>query len=246
MSAGWYFSSDAAFALAVACQLDYPSKRDPRPKMIDALLTNLNYEQGCNPVNVVYLTGLGWKRQREIVHQFAQNDRRILPPDGIPLGNIQAGFGWNSVYQQELDKLSFPPDGSQDSPYPFYDRWGDGFNLSQEFVIVNQARALGYCAWLMARTSLKGQPWKTVAGHINGLPATLPPTSQASLGLSANALDLSAARIVWEAEGEEPTYGANYALRPHKNGPRWIEAEAQLPDGRRVFATADLTGGHAN
>ena len=33
-----------------------------------ALLENMNYEGGCNPVNVSYITGLGlWKRQRDIV-----------------------------------------------------------------------------------------------------------------------------------------------------------------------------------
>src|SRR4029077_20731386 len=32
-TAGWYFSDDAGFDLAVACQLDYPVKRDPRPRM---------------------------------------------------------------------------------------------------------------------------------------------------------------------------------------------------------------------
>ena len=34
------------------------------------LLANMNYEGGCNPVNVSYVTGLGWKRQREIVSQW--------------------------------------------------------------------------------------------------------------------------------------------------------------------------------
>lgn len=246
LSAGWYFSSDAAFDLAVACQLDYPVKRDPRARMLEAILTNLNYEQGCNPVNVVYLTGLGWKRQREIVHQYAQNDRRVLPPTGIPLGNVQAGFGWNYVYQQELDKLSFPPDGSQDSPYPFYDRWGDAFNLTQEFVIVNQARALVYCAWLMARTSLKNQPWKAAPGHIHGLQAGTVSVSGATLSLQADGLDLSSARIVWEAEGQEPACGPVFHLKPGRPRPAWIEAEAQLPDGRRVFGVSDPAGGHGN
>ena len=240
LSAGWYFSSDAAFDLAVACQLDYPSKRDPRPKMIDALLTNLNYEEGCNPVNVVYLTGLGWKRQREIVHQFAQNDRRILPPDGIPLGNVQAGFGWNNVYQQELEKLSFPSDSSSDGPYPFYDRWGDAFNLSQEFVAVNQARAIGYCAWLMAQTPLKDQHWKPGPARISGYEGSAQPKPETRLRLVADDLDLSTARIVWEADGQEPVFGESFSLPTGKKLPQWVEAEAQLPDGRRAFAALDL------
>ena len=111
LSAGWYFSGDAAFDLAVACQLDYPILNDPRPKFVAAILGNLNYEAGCNPVNVCYLTGLGWKRPREIVDQYAENQRRILPPSGIPIGNIQGGFSWLDKYKNELGGLSFPLDG---------------------------------------------------------------------------------------------------------------------------------------
>lgn len=239
MSAGWYFSSDAAFDLAVAYQLDYPVKRDPRPKLLEALLSNLNYEEGCNPVNVTYLTGLGWKRQREIVDQYAQNDRRVLPPTGVPLGNIQAGFGWNSTYNSELDELSFPPDGAQDSPYPFYDRWGDGFNLSQEFVIVNQARALGYLAWLMAQTPLKSQPWKPIPGRIAGVPSLPSKAAKVVASLSASGIDLSSARIVWEANDQQPVLGQTFTLHPGLSGLQWLEAEAQLPDGRRIFAVRD-------
>jgi len=53
------------------------------PEFLDAMLANMNYEGGCNPVNVGYVTGLGWKRQREIVNQYSWNDRRVLPPSGI-------------------------------------------------------------------------------------------------------------------------------------------------------------------
>ncbi|HEX4121008.1 MAG TPA: glycoside hydrolase family 9 protein [Verrucomicrobiae bacterium] len=229
-SAGWYFSGDAAFDLAVACQLDYPVMNDPRPQMMAAIISNLNYEEGCNPVNVTYLTGLGWKRQREIVDQYAQNSRRVLPPTGIPLGNIQGGFGWLYVYKKELDELSFPSDGSGDQPYPFYDRWGDSFNLSQEFITVNQARSLGYLAWLMAQTPLKKQPWKSANATIIRVP-----NDKSAFTLSAPGMDLSQARIVWEAEDQEPAYGKTFVLTGGL-GRRWIEAEAQFTDGRRVFA----------
>ena len=242
LSAGWYFSDDAAFDLAAACQLDYPALRDPRPRMMQALLSNLNYEQGCNPVNVTYLTGLGWRRQREVVDQYAWNDRRAMPPSGIPLGNVQAGFGWNHVYNQELDKLSYPPDGGHDNPYPFYDRWGDGFNLTQEFVAVNQARALGCLAWLMAQTPLKSQAWNVPAGQITGFKAKPAPGQLLTVGLSVPGLDLSTARIVWEANDQEPAFGQTYTFTPTSSGVKWVEAEAQWPDGRRVFGVQGVAG----
>jgi len=239
-NAGWYFSGDAAFDLATAYQLDYPIKNDPRPKLLEALLTNLNYEEGCNPINVTFLTGLGYKRQREIVHQYAQNDRRILPPTGIPIGNIQAGFGWLELYQKELGNLSFPSDSDEQSTYPFYDRWGDSFNLSTEFVIINQARSLAYLAWLMAQTSLKSQPWKSVSAQITGLPAKVSSGINVSVQLFAPNLDLHEARVVWEASGHEPAFGNSLSFSPSK-GAQWIEVEAQLPDGRRVFGVTNFT-----
>jgi len=56
--AGWYFSASQAFDLAVAYQLN------PSQDYLDAMLANVNYEGGCNPVNASYISGLGWKRQR--------------------------------------------------------------------------------------------------------------------------------------------------------------------------------------
>jgi hypothetical protein len=84
-NAGWYFSLDRAFDLAVAYQLNYPPLNDPRPKFMEALLSNMNYVGGCNPVNMNYLTGIGWKRQHEIVHHYAQNQKRSLPPTGLDM-----------------------------------------------------------------------------------------------------------------------------------------------------------------
>jgi hypothetical protein len=205
--------------------LEYPAANDPRPKFREALLSNINYELGCNPVNISYTTGLGWKWQREIVHQYALNDRRVLPPSGIPIGNIQAGFMWIDFYQRELGALTFPPDGDQANPYPFYDRWGDSYNLSQEFVVLNPARDLGVAAWLLAQTSLKTQPWKpSQAVTVQG--------GNPKATLSAPGFDLTRARIIWEAEDLEPHIGPTLEL---KTTPAWIEAEIIPPDGRRMF-----------
>jgi hypothetical protein len=237
LTAGWYFSGDAAFELAVACQLDFPQTTDPRPNYVEAILGNLNYEGGCNPVNVTYLTGLGWNRQREIVDQYAQNDRHVLPPSGIPIGNIQGGFGWLQLYGKELGALSFPADSDDKAPYPIYDRWGDSFNLSQEFVIANQARSLAYLSWMMGRSPLRTQPWKPIAGQITQVSERAPAGEQVSVSVSAPGIDLSRARIVWEARDQEPVFGKTFT--PAHRG-QWLEAEAQLPDGRRIFAVTNF------
>ena len=240
-SAGWYFSGDAAFDLAVACQLDYPIKNDLRPAMRAALLSNFNYEEGCNPVNVTYVAGLGWKRQREMVDQYAQNSRHLLPPTGLPFGNIQGGISWTDHYQKEPAELSFPPDGDSRQPYPFYDRWSDSFNLSQEFVIVNQARALGCLAWLMAQTPLRHQAWNSAPASITGVPASITVNTTVTASLSAPGFDLANARIVWETSGQDPAFGQSLVFTPAARGSDWIEAEAQTPDGRRVFAAMNFT-----
>jgi hypothetical protein len=237
-AAGWYFGEDAAFDLAVAAQLEYPEKNDPRRNFTDALVGNLNYALGCNPVDVTYVTGLGWKRQRDIVHHYAQNDDRVLPPVGIPLGNVQAGFMWLDLYQKELGALSYPLDGDQRSPYPFYDRWGDSHNLAQEFVILHQGRGLAVAGWLIAQTDLRKQKWKPEVASIQVTGAE-GRSSATTAKLEAKGLELSRARIVWEAAQQEPIFGATFTTS--NAVPKWIEAEAQLPDGRFVFAATNLS-----
>ena len=241
-SAGWYFSSDRAFDIAVAYQL-FPrpdSSQDPRREYGEAILSNLNYEGGCNPVNVTYLTGLGWRRQQEIVHQYAQNDRRVLPPSGIPLGNIQSGFQYLDNYGPDPGQLSFPPDGSAAAPYPFYDRWADTFNTTTEFVAVNQARSLASLAFVAALTPVKTQPWIPATAQIGGLPAQTGVGNSVNATLEIPGMDLANARVVWEARDQQPAFGSAFAFKVVNVGTQWVEVEAQWPDGRRVAAAANF------
>jgi hypothetical protein len=243
-TAGWYFSSERAFDMTVAYQIT------PSSGLADAVMTNLNFEAGCNPVNVVYLTGLGLRRQREIVDQYAQNDRRVLPPSGIPLGNIQTGFAYLDNYGKELGTLSFPDDGSASAPFPFYDRWGDSFNTTTEFIAVNQARSMASLAFWAASTPAAAQPWRAASASISLPNAYVPANSPVSVSLNSAGLDLSAARIVWEANGQEPSIGGtSWTFTPTSVGSQWVEAEAALPDGRRVvaagaFSTKATNGGY--
>jgi hypothetical protein len=156
------------------------------------------------------------------------------------LGNIQSGFGWIEIYGKELGALTFPADSDDKAPYPIYDRWGDSFNLTQEFVIANQARSLAYLSWMMGRSPLKNQAWKAAPGQIAGVSAKNETEHTISVTLSAPGIDLSRARIVWEASDHEPIFGKTFSFAPVHVGPQWIEAEAQLPDGRRVFAVTNF------
>ena len=239
-AAGWYFSSAQAFDLAAAYQLS------ARAEYIEAMLANLNYEGGGNPVNVTHVTGLGRKRQHEIVHQYAQNDRRDLPPTGIPLGNIQTGPVYTGTYGTELAALVYPSDSAGRAPYPFYDRWSDTFNVTTEFVHLDTARALVASATLAAQTSLKSQPWKSAAGSIGGLPAQLASGTSVTASLSAPGLDLSNATVVWEAAGQPAAYGPTFTFTPSGQGEQWVEAEAALPDGRRVVAVKNFFADNGN
>ncbi len=139
-------------------------------------------------------------------------------------------------YGRELGALTFPLDGDEKAPYPIYDRWGDSFNLSTEFVAVNQARGLAYLAWLMAQTSCKTQAWNSASAQITGVPAAVRPGEKIEAKLQSAGVELSQAQVVWEAKNQTPAFGPAFSFVATNTGPQWIEAEALLPDGRRVFA----------
>ncbi len=227
--AGWYFSLDQASDMAVAYQIE------PKPAYVDALIGAMNYEGGTNPVNIAYVTGLGLKRQREAVDQNSQSDRRVLPRTGMPLGNIQAGFGYLQLYGPELSALSYPSDDSKIGPYPFYDRWSDTFNVTTEFITVNQARSLVASGFLASLTA-SAVSWKSVPAQITVPSTAVLLDTPLTLTVQVPGQDLTLARIVWEARDQEPAFGPAYTITPKTNGPQWVEVEVTWPDGRRAFA----------
>lgn len=242
-NAGWYFSTDRAFDLAVASQIDFPGLNDPRPQFLEAIIGNMNFEAGCNPVNVSYVTGLGWQRPREMVDHYAQNDWRELPPSGLEVGNIQEGFPYLDPYQKELGALTFPPDGDERNPTPFYDRWGDTFNTSAEFVTVNLARSLATTAFVMAQTPMAKPPWKSAPAKIAGITGSISAGKTVTAEVLSEKISQQGGKTVWEIQGQEPVLLANgkkFEFTVPKRGNYLIEAEVQFPDGRRWFAATNF------
>ena len=135
------------------------------------------------------------------------------------------------AYRSSIDK---------DNPFPFYERWGDSFNVATEFVAVNQARALAALAGLMARTPLKDQPWRAATAKIVGVASRVAPGTAVTARLEVTGLNTNEARIVWEASGQQPVFRRTFTITPG-SGSQWIEAEAQWPDGRRAFGRGDFT-----
>ncbi len=234
---GWYFSTDWAFDMAVATQLS------PNSAYTNAMLANLNYEAGCNPVNVSYVMGEGWRRSRNIVSQWAANAFRALPPSGLPMGNIEQQFYNLYNYNTDFEALCYPSDSASTAPYPFYDRWGDIWNVSTEMVNVFAARSLGTLGFLAAQTAYVTQAWQAPAASIAVPSSSVPVGQPVTLTLQPpSGLDLSGARIVWEGLGQVPMYGGmDFVFTPVTSGLQWVEVEAQLPDGRCVFAQASFS-----
>ena len=243
---GWFFGGEQAFDLAVA------DKIQSDPGNIPAIVENLNYEAGRNPLNVSRLTGLGWYRQREVVHQFAQNNRlAVLPPSGIPLGNIASFFdipiGSSAWHYGYLDPLCVPPivSGSPDkTSFALYDRWAETYNIHTEFVHLQTARGLAAAAYLVTSPSLRTQIWSSGSATIT-FPNGLPSLNSSNVAQLSSTQDLSQAQILWDPGrllGQEPAFGTNFTFVPATVGDsRTIQAEAVLPDGRRIFAVTNFS-----
>jgi hypothetical protein len=165
----------------------------------------------------------------------------VFTPDGIPIGNIQAGFDYLPLYGSELTSLTFPSDGSTTTPYPFYDRWADTWAVTTELVTVNQARSVLALSVLVNQTASASTPWTSGTAQITAPASAVPLGVPTSLTVQTPGLDITNARVVWEARDQQPAFGSTFTPTPTNNGVQWVEAEVEWPDGRRVFAKSTYT-----
>lgn len=256
---GWYIAGSWAFDLAVGDALSQYNADGAlsHQEALDALVSTMDYEAGGNPVNVAMVTGMGWKRQNVIVHQFSGSDYRLMPLSGIPVGTVRQGTVYSiySLFEAAQRDVAYPKENQvsesqilsgAERVYAFYDRWADNWNPAAEMSTIDLGRGLGAYAYLAAMTpDATAQPnWTPASGTIVG-PDNVSPGTEVSYSLQPPAgltID-GTVRVVWETAHGIAGYGPTFTFTPGSNfvpGPNrpipWIEAEATWPDGRRIFA----------
>lgn len=235
----FYFPGYWAFDVAVSDRLD--TAAEDHSRNMAAVLGSFNFELGCNPNNVGFLPGLGWRRQRVVVNQYWYNAGRVLPPTGNPVAPI-------NDYQLDADyylrDVFFPPaDQGNTAGFALYDRWGHAAPRESEFVGIDTARSLATAAWLAAQfVTNRTQSWAAADISTNrglfSLALTGLPTNTTRTIQLTSTLPLSQARIIWDRVGQEPVVGNTFTfLTASTVGDDRVDAEAVFPDGRRVFAS---------
>lgn len=163
--AGYYYPLEFCLNLAVSHILS------PSSTKFNVILQNVNYMLGANPLNMTFLSGIGQRRQRNLVQVTSFNDPwRKLPVNGHLVGAISSGvplindgyFGFvylNGDGTNEMSSLIFPQDGGSPQ-YPFYDRFTDVWNINEEWVTgFSGAKTFAVAAWLASLTTYKDQEW---------------------------------------------------------------------------------------
>jgi len=224
-ASGWFFSSDQAFDIAAGLLLQNNTN------WWGALVSNLAYEAGCNPLNLSYVNGLGGLRYKNIESQYAENDKHQEAPTGLIIGNIISGFVPVASYPS-LEHLSLPWDSSDITGCPMYDRGGDAPNYLTENTGMDEAKAVAVSAFLMGQGAFASQTWVPTNNFI-----TLTTTSNGTQATLQSSIDYGTAAPLWESLGNPLGTNSTYQHQVLETGDQWIETEFLLPDGRRLFAT---------
>lgn len=238
-NAGWFYGSVQAFDLVAGLLLDPPAAE--RASFESALWGSLGYEWGGNPVNRTFVTGWGSNPPIHPVSQIAENDAHVLPPAGTMFGNLAGGQSWLGLYATNLSRLNYPPDGVL-SPgrYPLYERFTDIFNTVTEATIIEQGAGVAVTAALLALQGGTSTPGHSLAATLSGAPTPWSVGSPATFHLEAPGLDLSGLPVTWEWSDTWQVGGSALPLTRPSSASFRLQAEAILPDGRRVHARLDL------
>ena len=231
---GWIFPGDfAGYDLLMGYALE------KKPEYLQVAADNLSYICGTNPHGYFLQTGLGAKRNIDIVSDVANSDNIIEPIPGIPLGIGTAGLYGLSQYGKRIAEPTYPSD------WPLLNRWYDGFNVGTEFTMgpmMRETIAAGYFADIKAPASDQKLSVKITADKTSG-PAPL----VVKLGVSVEPADSEIVQVFWDFGDESfssqpsPTHVFKEAGRQYPVAVTVIDA-----NGRSAYDRVTISGAIAD
>lgn len=145
------------------------------PRYMEAMLLNLNYMMGANPLGMSWTTGIGQVYPIKIQHATSADDGILDPVPGISLYGIDEAPTYTQFKNKVWRSPIYDPTGAtiighevffdETRPYPMFRRYSahESFNTSQcEFTVGETSAArsftLGFClkAGFMPSADLKG------------------------------------------------------------------------------------------
>jgi hypothetical protein len=144
---GWFFPGEMA-----GYHLLMGHKAFGEARYLQCALDNLGYTMGANPAGYFLFTGLGHKRNIEIVHDPSKHDDIIEPSPGIPLGIGSDGIYYLNRYGKTAGE------GQHPNEWPLLNRWYDGFNVTSEFTTPQLAKETVVAAYFAAMPKTKPAP----------------------------------------------------------------------------------------
>lgn len=163
-SYGWYFPGDMS---GYDLLMGYAVLKDE--KYLQCALDNMSYTAGANASGHFLMTGLGQKRNIEVVSDYANNDNIIDPIPGIPLGIGSAGFYHIDKYGPKIGAGTYPAE-----TWPLVNRWYDGFNVTSEFTMGPMMRETIVAAYFAdLREAPKAKPTVKIVAKPAAGPAPL-------------------------------------------------------------------------
>ena len=225
-NAGYHFSASIAFDLAVAAELSHDAAQ--RAAFRDAVVANLWLHHRQQSHESLLRHG-SWLEAR------AKCRQPICPELTAKPGAHRPARGRDQRRAKQLCSVPYlgRPESSHSTYLPARTVRHTHFTIVLSTPSTSATKPPSSSSparlrpplWLFAQTSLRTQQWRAPAASIL--------TTPESTTLVVDNLDLSDSVVVWETQGKSPLVGKKTSP-PLGSG--WIEAEAQFPDGRRVFA----------
>ena len=193
---GWYYLSEiASYNLLTASVLvDEPERK----RFIEAAIFNADQELGNSADDMSSITGTGYKRVVDHVHQLSRFDDIIEPIPGVPLGFHPAGYNMGSSARELMSSYTR---GGMPVAYLYVDCWW----VAQEFMCPQLADTAVVYAYLSDTAAQKaGKPSLTLTG--NGKTKSVSGTAPFRVTLSAEAKGANGKKIAeyyWDLNNEE-------------------------------------------